>query len=117
VVDGVSPRDRRVRQLSRPDAVPLFSYPGEPRWDEAAEAVVFEVELGDYHGSVFVPRRVFHDRIGHRPTPEQCVEYFHLHRIIFEKIAEAKLRARELGEDANVHILGRDLRREPTTRM
>jgi hypothetical protein len=89
----------------------IFSFPGEPRWNEELAAVEFEVELGDYHGLVFLPSRVIQGMIGTRPTPESCVEYVHLHRMEFERIAEAKLRARELGEDANVHISGRDIRR------
>lgn len=60
---------------------------------------------------MFVPRRVIHDLVGSRPTPEQCVAYLHLNRAQFERIAEAKLRARELGEDANLHVNGRDVRR------
>lgn len=91
--------------------MPIFAFPGEPQWNEAQEAVEFAVELGEYRGLVFVPRRLIHDLLGQRPTPQQCVEYLHLHRTVFERIAERKLRARELGEDANVHIGGRDVRR------
>jgi hypothetical protein len=40
----------------------------------------------------------------HRPTR------YHLHRTRFEQIAECKLRRRQLTEDANVEITGRDLR-------
>ena len=91
--------------------MPIFSFPGEPRWEEAQDCVVFAVELGEYRGEVFVPRRLFHDLLGRRPTPEQCVELFHTHRVVFERISEAKLRARELAPDANLHLTTRDLRR------
>lgn len=89
----------------------LFRFPGEPRWNGAREAVELEVELGEYRGLVLVPRRVLHDLLGSRPTPEQCVERCHLHRTELERLAEAKIRARELEEDANVLLSGRDLRR------
>jgi hypothetical protein len=45
-----------------------------------------------------------------RPTPERCVEAYHLQRIQFEKIADRKLRRRQLTEDGNAEISGRDLR-------
>ena len=49
-----------------------------------------------------------------RPTPERCVEAYYLQRTRFESIAERKLRRRQLKEDGNVEISGRDLReREP----
>ena len=43
-------------------------------------------------------------------TPERCVEAFHLQRTRFELIVERKLRRRQLTEDGNVEITGRDLR-------
>ena len=45
-----------------------------------------------------------------RPTPERCVEAYYLQRTKFENIAERKLRWRQLTEDGNVKISGRDLR-------
>lgn len=45
-----------------------------------------------------------------RVTPGQCVEAFHLQRTRFEMVAERKLRRRQLTEDGNVEITGRDLR-------
>jgi hypothetical protein len=45
-----------------------------------------------------------------RPTPERCVEAYYLQRMRFERIAERKLRRRQLlAEDGNVEITGRDL--------
>lgn len=89
----------------------MFAFPDEAAWNEVEDAVEFPVRLGEYEGRVFVGRRVFHALIGARPTPERCVEWFHLNRTVFERIAETKLRARELSDDANVRIDGRDLRR------
>jgi hypothetical protein len=89
----------------------MFVFPGEPRWNAESDAVEFEVELGEYRGLVFVSRRVVHDLLGNRPTPEQCVEYVHLQRTEFERVTEARIRARELDPDANIRITSRDLRR------
>jgi hypothetical protein len=44
------------------------------------------------------------------PPPERCVEAYHLQRTRFEGIAGRKLRRRQLTEDGNVEISGRDLR-------
>jgi len=44
------------------------------------------------------------------PIPEQGVEFHYLQRTRFERIAERKLRQRQLTEDGNVEINGRDLR-------
>ena len=43
-------------------------------------------------------------------TPEGCIESYYLHRTEFERIAERKLRNRQLTDDGNVEITGRDLR-------
>ena len=59
---------------------------------------------------VRVPRRVFQRLLPETPTPERCVEAYHLQRTRFEKTAERKLRRRQLTEDGNVEITGRDLR-------
>ena len=55
-------------------------------------------------------RRVFQDLLDARPTPDRCVEACHLQQTRFEMIAERKLRRRQLTEDGNVEITGRDLR-------
>ena len=70
----------------------------------------FGVEIGEYHGVVRVPRRVFQRLLPERPTPEGGVEAYYLQRTRFEGIAERKLRRRQLTEDGNVEISGRDLR-------
>ena len=41
--------------------------------------------------------------------PEKCVEAYYLQRTRFESIAGRKLRQRQLTEDGNVEIGGRDL--------
>ena len=70
----------------------------------------FGVEICEYSGVVRVPRRVFQHLLPERPTPERCVEAYYLQRTRFESIAERKLRRRQLTEDGNVEISGRDLR-------
>ena len=59
---------------------------------------------------VRVPRRIFQRLLPERPTPERCLEAYYLQRTRFESIAERKLRRRQLSEDGNVEISGRDLR-------
>ena len=88
----------------------FFTFPEDARWDDEGQAVVFGVEIGDYRGVVRVPRRVFQRLLPERPTPERCVEAYYLQRTRFERIAERKLRRRQLTEDGNVEITGRDLR-------
>ena len=44
------------------------------------------------------------------PTPERCLEAYHLHRTRLELIAEMKVRRQQLTDDGNIEITGRDLR-------
>ena len=65
-------------------------------------------------GTVRVHRRVFQRMLDQSPTPERCLEAFHLQRMCFELAVERKLRRRQLTDDGNVEITGRDLReRDP----
>jgi len=91
----------------------FFTFPEDARWNAERQAVEFGVEIGEYHGVVRVPRRVFQRLLPERPTPERCVEAYHLQRSRFERIAERKLRQRQLTEDGNVEISGRDVREGP----
>jgi hypothetical protein len=88
----------------------FFTFPEDARWNEDREAVEFSVILGPYEGTVRVGRRVFQQLLDESPTPERCVEAFHLQRTRFELIVERKLRRRQLTVDGNVEITGRDLR-------
>jgi hypothetical protein len=87
----------------------FFSFPEDAHWNAERQAVEFGVEIGEYRGVVRVPRRVFQRLLPERPTPERCVEAYYLQRTRFESIAERKLRRRQLTEDGNVEITGRDL--------
>jgi hypothetical protein len=88
----------------------FFTFPEDARWNEQRQAVEFGVAIGDYEGVVRVPRRVFQRLVPESPSPERCLEAYHLQRTRFERIAERKLRRRQLTEDVNVAITGRDLR-------
>ena len=87
----------------------FFTFPENAHWNAERQAVEFGVEIGE-HRVVRVPRRVFQRLLPERPTPERCVEAYYLQRTRFESIAERKLRRRQLTEDGNVEIRGRDLR-------
>ena len=88
----------------------FFTFPEDARWNADRQAVEFGVEIGEYSGVVRVPRRVFQRLLPERPTPEKHVEGYYIQRTRFEGIAERKLRRRQLTEDGNVEISGRDLR-------
>jgi hypothetical protein len=53
---------------------------------------------------------VFQRLLPEPPTAERFVEAYYLQRTRFESIAEQKLRRRQLAEDENAEISGRDLR-------
>jgi hypothetical protein len=88
----------------------MFVFPDDASWNEAEDAVEFGIRLGDYEGRVFLPRRVLQSLVGTRPKAEDCLAHFHLNRTEFERIAEARVQARQLDDDANIRITGRDLR-------
>src|SRR5471030_1014229 len=87
-----------------------FTLPEDATWSADKQAVEFGIAIGEYAGTVRVGRRVFQHLLSDRPTPERCVEGYHLHRTRFEQIAERKVRRRQLTEDGNVEISGRDVR-------
>ena len=88
----------------------FFAFPDDARWNADCQAVEFGVEIGEYSGVVRVPRRVFQRLLPERPTPERCIEAYYLQRTRFESVVERKLRRRQLTEDGNIEISGRDLR-------
>ena len=90
--------------------MPLFSFPEDAHWNPDTESVEFGVRLGEYQGMVRVSREVFRRLVARPVTPELCLETYHLHRTRFERAVEAKLRRRELAEDGNLDLTGRDLR-------
>jgi hypothetical protein len=83
--------------------------PEDARWNAERQAVEFGFEIREYRGVVRVPRRIFQRLLPERPTPERYVEAHYLQRTRFESTAERKLRRRQLTEEGNVEISGRDL--------
>jgi hypothetical protein len=65
---------------------------------------------GDFPGKHCPGRWVFQGLLDQSPTPERCMEAFHLQRTRFEIVVERKLRQRQLADDGNVEITGRDWR-------
>src|SRR5712691_12296713 len=88
----------------------FFSFPEDARWNPDREAVEFSVILRPYEGIARIARRVFQRLLDQSPTPERCMEAFHIQRTRFELIVERKLRRRQLTDDGNIEITGRDLR-------
>ena len=92
----------------------FFTFPEDARWNPDRIAIEFGVEIGEYRGVVRVPRRVFQYLLAGTPTPQRCLEAYHLHRTRLEIIAERKVRRRRLTDDGNVEITGRDFRERET---
>ena len=90
----------------------FFRLPADARWNPDRAAVEFGIGLGEYEGVVRIPRRVFQRLLDKSPTPERCLEAYYLQRTRLELIAERKVRRRQLTDDANVEITGRDLREQ-----
>jgi len=88
----------------------FFRFPPDARWSPERNTVEFGIGVGDYEGVVRVSKRVFQILLPEAPTPERCLEAYHLHRTRLELIAERKVRRRQLTDDGNVEISGRDLR-------
>ena len=88
----------------------FFQFPEDARWNAEREAVEFSVILGPYEGTARIARRTFQHLLDQSPTPERCVEAYHLQRTRFELIVERKLWRRQLTTDGNVEITGRDFR-------
>jgi hypothetical protein len=88
----------------------FFRFPPDARWNPDRNTVEFGIGVGEYEGVVRVSRRVFQILLLEAITPERCLEAYHLHRTRLELIAERKVRRRQLTDDGNVEITGRDLR-------
>jgi uncharacterized protein DUF1488 len=88
----------------------FFRFPPDARWNPEHSAVEFGIGVSEYEGVVRVSRRVFQILLPEASTPERCLEAYHLHRTRLELIAERKVRRKQLTDDGNVEITGRDLR-------
>jgi hypothetical protein len=92
----------------------FFRFPPDARWNADLGAVEFGIGVGEYEG-VHVCRRVFQALLDQAPTPERCLEAYYADRTRLELIAERKVRRRQLTDDGNVEITGRDLREREAT--
>ncbi len=90
--------------------MPIFTFPDDASWNEETRAVEFGIEIGDYKGRVAVKRQVFQALLPDTPSPERCLEAYHLDRARFERAAEGKVVRRQLTEDGNVELTQKDLR-------
>jgi len=88
----------------------FFRFPPDARWNPDRNTVEFGIGVGEYEGVARVSRRGFQILLLETLTPERCLEVYHLHRTRLELIAEKKIRRRQLTDDGNVEITGRDLR-------
>jgi len=88
----------------------FFRFPPDARWNPDRNTVEFGIGVGKYEGVVHISRRVLQILIPETLTPERCLEAYHLHRTWLELIAERKVRRRQLTDDGNIEITGRDLR-------
>ena len=88
----------------------FFTFPEDARWNPDREAVEFSVMVGQYEGTVRIARRLFQGLLDQSPTPQLCLEAFHLRRTRFELIVERKLIRRQLTDSGDVKITPRDLR-------
>jgi hypothetical protein len=93
----------------------FFGFPPDARWNPDRSTVEFSIGIGEYEGVVRVGRRVFQNLLDQAPTPERCLEAYHVHRTRLELIAERKVRRRQLTDNGNVEITGRDLREREAT--
>lgn len=89
----------------------FFSFPPDAHWNPERDAVEFTVEIGEYRGVVHIGRHVFRRFLNSAATPERCLEAYHLQRTRLEIVVQRKLRQRQLTQDGNVEVTGRDLRR------
>jgi Protein of unknown function (DUF1488) len=88
----------------------FFRLSPDARWNPDRNIVEFGIGVGEYESVVRVSKRVFQILVPDAPTPEGCVEAYHIHRTRLELIAERKIRRRQLTDDGNVEITSRDLR-------
>jgi len=70
----------------------FFTFLRMPAGMTTMDAVEFSVIIDPYEGTVRIGRRVFQHLLDQSPTPERCMEMFHLQRTRFEMIVERKLR-------------------------
>lgn len=71
----------------------LFSFAQHAKWDWDSGAVLVGYSVDRDRGKVRISEAVFAALFGGRLAPAACVEAYHLHRVEFERIAEALYRS------------------------
>ena len=94
----------------------FFRFPEDAPWNSDRQAAELGIGVGEYEGVVRVPRQVFRRFVDGGITLEHCLEAYHLQRTRFALVAERKLRNRQLTDDGDVEITGRDLRASSKTK-
>jgi hypothetical protein len=56
---AIGTRSNLLEDQAGTGAAVLFTFPEDARWSSDRQEVEFGVEIGEYHGVVRVPRRVF----------------------------------------------------------
>jgi hypothetical protein len=88
----------------------FFRFPPDARWNTKFAAVEFGIGVGEYDGVVRVPGRVSQGLLYESRHQRGALDTYNLQGTRFELIAERKVRSRQLTDDGNVEITGRDLR-------
>ncbi|MET0427330.1 MAG: hypothetical protein ABW026_02425 [Microvirga sp.] len=83
---------------------------GDAAWHPSIDAIGFRPHGHD--GLCFVHRLAFRTLIGADPDPADCLAWFGAHSAAFAAAAAAKIRARRLPPEANLHLTSRDIGRE-----
>jgi hypothetical protein len=81
----------------------------DPLWRPAIDALVFQPPR--HQGFCAVHRLAFRALLGRPGTPEECLDFFAVHRPAFERAAAAKIRRRGLDVAASLHLTSRDVAR------
>jgi len=68
----------------------FIRFPPDARWNAVRGVVEFGIGIGEYEGTVRVPREVFRRLIDGAVTPEKCVEAYHLHGPVLSVLPNAR---------------------------
>ena len=99
-----------VSLLALPNAPMFFTFPDDARWNAERQAVEFCVEIGNTTASCGYPGACFSACCRRRPPPNAALKHTICSGHALRGVAEQKLRWRQVTEDGNVEITGRDLR-------
>jgi hypothetical protein len=75
-------RIRTLKFATAGSGAHILQLPEDARWNAELQAVEFGVGIGEYEGVVQLPRYVFQRLVPKRPTPERCLDAYHLQRTL-----------------------------------